>query len=47
MFAGSEGPLLEAVTRKRLLKTLRARGDFVSEAVICKVWRLVMSCNYL
>jgi hypothetical protein len=28
MFAGQEGPLLEAVTRKRLL-TLRAIYDFV------------------
>jgi hypothetical protein len=42
MFAGHEGPLSEAVTRKRLL-ILRAREDLVFEAVICKVWRLVIA----
>jgi hypothetical protein len=45
IFAGYEGPEgeklknLQFVTRKRLLKTLRAGEDLVFAAVICKVWR--------
>jgi hypothetical protein len=34
-----ESPLLTTVTRKRLLKTLRAAEDLVFPAVICKAWR--------
>jgi hypothetical protein len=37
-----ESSLLEAVTGKRLVKTLQAGIDFVSALVICKVWRLAM-----
>jgi hypothetical protein len=38
-----ESPLLEAVTRKRLLKTLQAGKDLVFAAVICNVWRLAVA----
>jgi hypothetical protein len=35
-----EQPLLEAVTRKRLVKTLRVGNDLACAPVICKVWKL-------
>jgi hypothetical protein len=38
-----ESPLLEAVTRKRLVKTLQAGEDLVLAAVICEVWRLAVA----
>jgi hypothetical protein len=38
-----ESPLLQAVSRKRLVKTLQAGEDLVFVAVICKVWRLAMA----
>jgi hypothetical protein len=38
-----ESPLLEAVARERLLKTLQAGEHLVSAAVICKVWRLAVA----
>jgi hypothetical protein len=34
-----ESPLLEAVSRKRLVQTLQVGEDLVFAAVICKVWR--------
>jgi hypothetical protein len=38
-----ESSLLEAVARKRLVKTLQAGEDLVFAAVICKLWRLAMA----
>jgi hypothetical protein len=38
-----DSPLLEAVARKRLVKTLQAEEDLVFAAVICKVWTLVVA----
>jgi hypothetical protein len=38
-----ESPMLEAVARKRLVKTLQAGEDLVFVAVICKVWILQMA----
>jgi hypothetical protein len=38
-----ESPLLEAVTRKRLVKTLQAGEDLVFAVVVCEVWRLAMA----
>jgi hypothetical protein len=38
-----ESPLSEAVTGKRLMKTLQAGKDLVCALVICKVWRLAMA----
>jgi hypothetical protein len=38
-----ESPLLEAVTRKRLVKTLQSGEDLVFAAVICKKWRSEMA----
>jgi hypothetical protein len=38
-----ESPLLEAVTRKRLLKIQQAGKDLAGVAVICKLWRLAMA----
>jgi hypothetical protein len=35
--------MLEAVTKKRLLKTLQAGGDSLFVAVICEVWRSAMA----
>jgi hypothetical protein len=32
-------PLLEAVIRKRLLKTLHAEEDLTLAVVFCKVWK--------
>jgi hypothetical protein len=34
-----EYPLLEAVTRKRLVKTLQAGEDLACAVLICKVWK--------
>jgi hypothetical protein len=38
-----ESPLLEAVTRKRLVKTQQAGEDLVFATVICKLWRLAVA----
>jgi hypothetical protein len=38
-----ESPLLEAVARERLVKTLQAGEDLVSAALICKMWRLAVA----
>jgi hypothetical protein len=38
-----ESPLLEAVTRERLVKTQQAGRDLACAVVICKVWRLAMA----
>jgi hypothetical protein len=38
-----ESPLLEDVTRKRLVKTQQAGKDLEGAVVICKVWRLAMA----
>jgi hypothetical protein len=38
-----ESPLLEAVTRKRLVKTQQAGKDLMCAVVICKVWRSPMA----
>jgi hypothetical protein len=42
-----ESPLLEAVVRERLLKTLKSGEGLVFAAVVCKVWRLVMALSLL
>jgi hypothetical protein len=34
-----ESPLLEAVTRKRLVKTQQAEKYLACSVVICKVWK--------
>jgi hypothetical protein len=36
-------PMLEAVTRKRLVTTLHTVEDIVFSAVICNVWRLAVA----
>jgi hypothetical protein len=36
-----ESPMLEAVAKKRLVKTFQAGEDLMFEAVICIVWRLL------
>jgi hypothetical protein len=38
-----ESPLLEAVTRERLMKTQQAGKDLVSAMLMWKVWRLAMA----
>jgi hypothetical protein len=38
-----KSPLLEAVTRKRLVKTQQAGKGLAGAVVICKVWRLAMT----
>jgi hypothetical protein len=38
-----ESSLLEAVTKKLLVKTLQALKDLACAAVICKVWELAMA----
>jgi hypothetical protein len=38
-----ESQLLEAVARKRLLKTMQTGEDLVFAAVICKLWRSAMA----
>jgi hypothetical protein len=38
-----KSPLLEAVTRERLVKTLQAGKDLSCAVVIGKVWRLAMA----
>jgi hypothetical protein len=41
---GSRGiGIVKAVTRKRLVKTLRAGKDLACALVICKVWSLAMA----
>jgi hypothetical protein len=35
--------MLEAVARKRLVKTQLAGKDFAGAVVICEVWRLAMA----
>jgi hypothetical protein len=46
-----EFPLLEAVTRERLMKTQQFGKDLGGALVICKAWRLasggaVIACTY-
>jgi hypothetical protein len=38
-----ESPLLEAITRERLVKILQAEKDLACAVVICKVWRMAMA----
>jgi hypothetical protein len=38
-----ESPLLEAVARKRLLKTQQTGKGLAYAVVICKMWRLAIS----
>jgi hypothetical protein len=38
-----ESPLLEAVTRKRLVKTQQAGKGLVVVVVLCELWRLAMT----
>jgi hypothetical protein len=38
-----EFPLLKAVTRERLLKTMEARENLVFAAVIFKAWKLAVA----
>jgi hypothetical protein len=35
-----KSPLLEAVTRERLVKIQETRKDFACAAMICKLWKL-------
>jgi hypothetical protein len=42
-----EPPLLEAVTRKRQVKTMQAGEDLVIAVVICEVWRLEVTLQLL
>jgi hypothetical protein len=42
-----ESPLLKAVAREWLLKTLQAGKGLAGAVVICKVWRLAVALNYL
>jgi hypothetical protein len=37
-----ESPLLEAVTRERLVETQRAGKGLAGDLVICELWRLVV-----
>jgi hypothetical protein len=37
-----ESPLLEAIAREWLVKTLQAGKGLVGAVVICKVWRLAI-----
>jgi hypothetical protein len=37
-----ESPLLETVTRERLVKTQKAGKGLASAVVICELWRLVV-----
>jgi hypothetical protein len=39
---GEESPLLEAVTRERLVKTQQAGKGLVEAVVICEMWRLAV-----
>jgi hypothetical protein len=41
-----EFPLLEAVSRERLLKTQQAENCIAGAVVICKVRTLAVACNY-
>jgi hypothetical protein len=38
-----ESPVLEVVTKERLVNTLQAGEDLVFAAVICKLWKLAMA----
>jgi hypothetical protein len=38
-----ESPLLEAVTRERLVKTHQAGKGLVGAVVICELWRLAVA----
>jgi hypothetical protein len=38
-----ESPLLQTVTRERLMKTQQAEKDLASAVVISKVWRLAIA----
>jgi hypothetical protein len=38
-----ESPQLEAVARKRMVKTQQAGKDIASAVVVCELWRLVMA----
>jgi hypothetical protein len=38
-----ESPLLEALTRERLVKTQQAGKDLECAVVICKLWRSAMA----
>jgi hypothetical protein len=40
---GEESPLLGAVARERLVKTLQAGKDLASAVVICNMCRLAMA----
>jgi hypothetical protein len=42
-----KSPLLEAVTRKRMLKTLQTGDDLMFAAVIYKAWRLAVLVQLL
>jgi hypothetical protein len=38
-----ESPLLEAVTRERLVKTQQTREGLADAVVICELWRLAVA----
>jgi hypothetical protein len=40
---GEESPLLETVTRERLVKTQQAGKDLACAVVMCEVWKSEMS----
>jgi hypothetical protein len=41
--AAEQSPQLEAVARKRLVKTKHARKSLVVAMVICELWRLAVA----
>jgi hypothetical protein len=43
MREAEESPMLEAVTRKQLLKTQQAGKGLAGAVVICQLWRLAMA----
>jgi hypothetical protein len=43
VWEAEKSPLLEAIAREKLMKTLQAGEDLVFAAVICEVWRLAMA----
>jgi hypothetical protein len=43
MAKAEKSPLLEALTRERLMKTQQAGKGLACAVVICKMWRLAMA----
>jgi hypothetical protein len=43
VWEAEKSPLLAAIAREQLMKTLQAGEDLVLAAMICEVWRLAMA----